>query len=125
MLVEVCFVDTDDADKYLEVGYKAIAKAIVEGVLGREITTNKPTQEKPQIKEEGKLLKVMKNKVVRSGSKGDHVKMLQSSLTMLGYNVNGIDGHCGPGCVNAIKSYQRDNGLSVDGSCGPATWRCV
>ena len=125
MLVEVCFVDTDDADKYLEVGYKAIAKAIVEGVLGREITTNKPTQEKPQIKEEGKLLKVMKNKVVRSGSKGDHVKMLQSSLTMLGYNVNGIDGHCGPGCVNAIKSYQRDNGLSVDGSCGPATWTSI
>ena len=37
MLVEVCFVDTEDADKYLSVGYKAIAKAIVEGVLGREI----------------------------------------------------------------------------------------
>ena len=40
MLVEVCFVDTKDADKYLKVGYKAIAKAIAEGILGRKIKDN-------------------------------------------------------------------------------------
>jgi N-acetylmuramoyl-L-alanine amidase len=34
MLIEVCFVDTVDADHYLKVGYKAIAKAIVEGIIG-------------------------------------------------------------------------------------------
>lgn len=34
MLIEVCFVDTNDADKYMQVGYKAIAKAIVDGILG-------------------------------------------------------------------------------------------
>jgi N-acetylmuramoyl-L-alanine amidase len=34
MLIEVCFVDTADADHYLKVGYKAIAKAIVEGIIG-------------------------------------------------------------------------------------------
>lgn len=82
-------------------------------------------ENKPVEKGESRLLNVMKNKVVRSGNKGDHVKMLQSSLTMLGYNVNGIDGHCGPGCVAAIKAYQRDNVLSVDGSCGPATWTSI
>ena len=32
MLIEVCFVDTEDANKYLEVGYKAIAKAIVDAL---------------------------------------------------------------------------------------------
>lgn len=37
MLIEVCFVDTADANQYLKVGYKAIAKAIVEGLLGQEI----------------------------------------------------------------------------------------
>jgi len=37
ILIEVCFVDTSDADHYLKVGYKAIAKAIVEGLLGKEI----------------------------------------------------------------------------------------
>lgn len=34
MLIEVCFVDTADANKYLKVGYKTIAKAIVEGIVG-------------------------------------------------------------------------------------------
>ena len=34
MLIEVCFVDTDDANKYLQVGYKAIAKAIVDALVG-------------------------------------------------------------------------------------------
>ncbi|MCB2288695.1 N-acetylmuramoyl-L-alanine amidase [Clostridium sp. CS001] len=37
MLIEVCFVDTSDAEQYLKVGYKAIAKAIVAGLLGEEI----------------------------------------------------------------------------------------
>ena len=32
MLIEVCFVDTEDANKYIEVGYKAIAKAIVDAL---------------------------------------------------------------------------------------------
>ena len=39
MLIEVCFVDTDDANKYLEVGYKAIAKAIVDA-LDKHISNN-------------------------------------------------------------------------------------
>ena len=34
MLIEVCFVDTADANHYLELGYKAIAKAIVEAIIG-------------------------------------------------------------------------------------------
>ena len=34
MLIEVCFVDTDDANHYLQIGYKAIAKAIVEALIG-------------------------------------------------------------------------------------------
>lgn len=34
MLIEVCFVDTkSDADKYNEVGYEAVAQAIVNGIL--------------------------------------------------------------------------------------------
>lgn len=132
MLLEMCFVDTEsDFKRWNNLGGETIANVIVEGITGqipmenKPVENTKPVESKPQVKEEGKLLKVMKNKVVRSGNKGDHVKMLQSSLTMLGYNVNGIDGHCGPGCVNAIKSYQRDNGLSVDGSCGPATWTSI
>ena len=128
-LIELGFISNENDLTIFNNNKQSIADSIIDGIalhygLVAQETSHKENN-KPQIKEEGKLLKVMKNKVVRSGSKGDHVKMLQSSLTMLGYNVNGIDGHCGPGCVNAIKSYQRDNGLSVDGSCGPATWTSI
>lgn len=76
-------------------------------------------------KEEGKLLKVMKYKVVSLGATGSHVYALQGLLTSLGYNVNGIDGRCGYGMVRAIKQFQADNGLAVDGSFGPASWTCL
>lgn len=33
MLIEVCFVDTEDAKRYLSIGYKAIAKAITEALV--------------------------------------------------------------------------------------------
>ena len=86
---------------------------------------DKYQESKPVNKEESKLLSVMKNKVVRLNSNGAHVYALQGLLTSLGYNVNGIDGNCGYGCVKAIKSYQKDNGLAVDGSFGPASWECL
>ena len=39
ILLEVCFVDDkDDYDLYKKVGYKAVAKAIVEGILNKTIT---------------------------------------------------------------------------------------
>lgn len=58
MLIEVCFVDTDDANKYLEVGYKAIAKAIVEGVLNRKISgsSSSTAPQKPPVNNSQKPL---------------------------------------------------------------------
>ena len=35
MLIEVCFVDTDDADKYKKIGYGKIAAAIYEAITGK------------------------------------------------------------------------------------------
>lgn len=71
---------------------------------------------------ESKLLEKVKYKQVVYGKSGSHVYLLQSILTELGYNVNGIDGHCGNGLTNAIKAYQRNNGLTVDGSCYVEMW---
>ena len=33
MLIEVCFVDSDDADRYLDIGATKIAKAIYDGII--------------------------------------------------------------------------------------------
>lgn len=49
------------------------------------------------------------------------VTQLQKELQAWGYNPNGIDGSFGPGCEAAVKKFQQDNGLTVDGSVGPAT----
>lgn len=125
MLIEMAFVDTEsDFKKWNDLGAELIANAIVEGITG-QVVQEKPVENKPIVKEESKLLKNCKKNVVRYGSKGTYVYMLQSILVSLGYNPKGIDGHCGNGCVAAIKAYQRDNGLSVDGSCGPATWTSI
>lgn len=49
------------------------------------------------------------------------VTQLQKELQAWGYDPNGIDGSFGPGCEEAVKKFQQNNGLSVDGSVGPAT----
>ena len=43
ILIEVCFVDDkDDYELYKKVGYKAVAKAIAEGIVGDKITEKQP-----------------------------------------------------------------------------------
>ena len=49
------------------------------------------------------------------------VTRLQQELIEWGYDPKGVDGSFGPGCKAAVEQFQKDNGLSVDGSVGPAT----
>ena len=66
--------------------------------------------------------------VLKKGAKGDEVKALQALLIGYGYKMEnngktyGVDGSFGTATENAVKAYQKANGLSVDGSCGPKTW---
>lgn len=67
---------------------------------------------------------------VKSGTKGNDVKLLQRLLKSNGFRgADGklltIDGDCGTNTVYAIKSYQKKKGLSVDGIAGPATWKII
>ena len=67
-------------------------------------------------------------KVLKKGSKGDAVKALQALLIGYGYEmksgntVYGVDGSFGGATDRAVRKYQKDNNLEVDGSVGPATW---
>jgi hypothetical protein len=60
-------------------------------------------------------------------SKGDKynsnyaVTQLQKELVALGYDPKGIDGSFGNGCETALKEFQKDKGLVVDGCCGSKT----
>lgn len=59
---------------------------------------------------------------LRQGDRGEAVSELQRLLTDLGYNTGGITGIFGPLTNTAVRNFQRDRGLSVDGIVGPMTW---
>lgn len=63
-------------------------------------------------------------KTIRRGSKGDLVKECQTMLYKLGYDLGsyGIDGDFGKATEAAVRSFQSDHRLTVDGIVGPATW---
>lgn len=54
--------------------------------------------------------------VLRRGSKGDGVKLMQEALGV------SADGDFGPGTERALKKWQSQNGLVADGIAGPATF---
>ena len=60
--------------------------------------------------------------ILKKGNTGKYVKILQQLLVDHGYNPKGIDGIFGPGCDAAVRKYQKDHKLVVDGCVGPKTW---
>lgn len=67
------------------------------------------------------------HKTLRRGDKGAAVVELQGILNRLGYkdgmgNFLAADGSYGPRTEAAVKNLQEDQGLEVDGICGPITW---
>lgn len=58
---------------------------------------------------------------VRKGDRGDVVKTMQEYLAKAGSSLT-VDGIFGNGTENAVKAFQRKQGLEVDGVVGPKTW---
>ena len=59
--------------------------------------------------------------LLKNGSYGTDVRKLQVRLTELGYYNGGADGVYGTATEEAVKAFQRNNGLSADGQAGSAT----
>ena len=57
--------------------------------------------------------------------RGDDVADLQRRLGALGFDAGRIDGILGPDGDRALRSFQRNAGLSVDGICGTTTVRAL
>ncbi len=62
---------------------------------------------------------------LRRGSRGDLVTTLQKRLKTWGYYTGNVDGIFGSQTEQAVKYFQRKNGLEVDGIVGPATAKAV
>ena len=63
--------------------------------------------------------------LIKQGSRGVYVMVLQDALNYLGYNSGNIDGLFGPNTRAAVVRFQRDNNLSADGIVGCNTWRRI
>ena len=59
------------------------------------------------------------------GSRGDEVKQIQTKLKRWGYYNGNVDGIFGSQTLEAVKYFQRKNGLTVDGIAGPATLKAM
>lgn len=59
--------------------------------------------------------------VLKQGSTGSQVKTVQTKLKNWGYYTGTVDGIYGPKTVEAVKYFQRKNGLAVDGVVGAKT----
>ena len=123
MLIEVCFVDTDDANKYLEIGHEAIAKAIAEALIGHVNEANK------EEKKEDSSVSAVKPQVESYLDKaakfvGSRCKELQEKLIKCGYSCGsyGADGIFGQATYDALIKFQRNNGLDADGLAGVRTF---
>ena len=62
--------------------------------------------------------------LLRSGSQGNFVYLLQFILNQYGYNLT-VDGIFGSRTLNAVRDFQRNNSLSVDGLVGTNTWKTL
>jgi peptidoglycan hydrolase-like protein with peptidoglycan-binding domain len=61
--------------------------------------------------------------IVKQGSKGVYVCVLQDGLTTLGYNTGGLDGIFGTKTYSSVRNFQSSRGLVVDGIVGTNTWK--
>src|SRR5215212_6308366 len=57
--------------------------------------------------------------------RGDDVISLQERVHELGYDAGPVDGVFGPETEVGLRTFQRDYGLTADGTCGPATMRAL
>lgn len=64
---------------------------------------------------------------LRKGDKGADVANLQKLLMKAGYALPkyGADGDFGDECLNAVKAFQKDKKLTVDGIVGAKTWKAL
>lgn len=125
VLNEGAFVDNKkdisdwNDDGELKVLGEAYAKAAAEYLgLKKKTVAPAPVTEKS----------TMELNVLRKDATGDDVKAMQLLLIGYGYKMQnggktyGADGSFGAATENALRAFQKDNGLTADGVCGPLTW---
>ena len=64
-------------------------------------------------------------KILNMGSRGPSVELLQLAMNRAGYGELELDGSFGPQTEEALRRFQRAEGLSADGVAGRETQRAL
>ena len=97
--------------------------SIVESQNLTRFDLQNPQSQPAKPKEAMVEVKVLKP-ILRVGSLGDDVKLLQFLLNLKGSDCGNVDGNFGPKTKAAVGNYQADHADcgSIDYVCGPKTW---
>ena len=63
--------------------------------------------------------------VLKLGSTGLPVRRAQKRMSLVGYDVGGVDGRYGPRTEAAVKKLQQQAGIAIDGVVGTETWPII
>lgn len=63
-------------------------------------------------------------RLIRRGDRGPEVQAVQRMLNAFGLRLE-VDGHFGPATEEAVKDFQKNHLLEVDGVVGPETWKTL
>lgn len=88
-----------------------------EEIINLRDSLSKASEEKEALAKE-----ISKKKVIPEIKSRPKIKQIQLALKNAGYNPGTIDGRMGRQTRQAIKAFQKANGLSVDGRVGKQTW---
>lgn len=111
------FVNSNTRIEWVERLQKALNGAGYRDALGRTLTVDG--------KAGPNTVAAARKALLKSGSKGTLVSLVQEMLNCLGHNCGAIDGDYGPNTINGVKDFQSFNKLSSDGIFGPVSWTRV
>ena len=111
------------------------AKGVMYGVVKSKLNSRKPnfwgimdkyfdygaTTTDQAVSEPVIITRTLGSRILKNGSEGDDVKQMQAGLISLGYDLGkwGADGDFGDCTELAVREFQRDHALEVDGEFGP------
>lgn len=136
MLIEICFVDSDDANKYLDIGAVKIAQTIYNGIVYNNQIKIEYDEWTVRLQKElnaqfqyNLVINGLNSSIlldacptIKINARGNITKLIQERLNSVGFDLN-EDGIFGQKTKKAIIIFQQNRNLHQDGIVGKNTWK--
>lgn len=104
---------------------KALITSIAAAILATAAGAGAVIGTTGQTAQESASFPVVQTAVLKQGSRGGEVKEVQRRLKAWGYYKGNVDGVYGAQTIEAVKAFQRKNGLTPDGIAGKSTFAAL